>query len=164
MMEKSHEDDNRETESSRLQTEILLAEYGHAQDAAHHADVLIYEVAAIIWSGNTLLLGFILEARPEFGIQFVVAVLSILGILTSLFVTRTQSLSKIGQKIAFEICQEIEKNPAFTHKLDTKIDAVYPRGAARAWIRAITAAFIVVWLIVFAHAGYLTWILRCGKQ
>ena len=147
-----------------ISDQILLAEYERAQEAAYHADVLIYEVAAIIWSGNTLLLGFILEARPEFGIQFIVAVLSVLGILTSLFVTRTHTLSKIGQRVAYEICQEIEKSAAFTHKLHTRIDEIYPRGAAGAWIKGITAAFIFVWGVVFIHAGYLTWILRCGKQ
>lgn len=143
-------------------SERLLAEYEHAQEIAHHSDTIIYEVGAIIWSGNALLLGFILEAPREFGIQLVVVVLSVLGILTSFFVTRTQSLSKIGQHIAFGICRKIEEDIPLTYKVHTEIDAVYPKGAAQRWIKGITAAFIVVWLVVLIRAACLVWKLRCN--
>jgi len=35
--------------------------YERAQESAFHADVIAYEVAAIVWSANVLLLGFVLE-------------------------------------------------------------------------------------------------------
>ena len=135
--------------------EKLLAEYDRAQEAAYHGDAILYEVAAIIWSGNALLLGFILEAPSHLGIQVVVAALSILGILTSVFVMRTQSLSKIGQHIAYDVCQKIERQVPLTYKLHCRIDAEYPAGAAWRWICLITAAFIAVWVVVLLRAAFL---------
>lgn len=153
-----NEPDSNPLDESKLQSERqgrVLAEYERAQDAAYHSDAIIYEVAAIIWSGNALLLGFILEAPSHLGIQLVVAALSILGILTSVFVVRTQSLSKIGQRIAYEICRRIETDTPLTYKLHCRIDAVYPKRAAQHWICGITAAFIAVWAVVLLRAAYL---------
>jgi hypothetical protein len=142
--------------------EVLVAEYERAQEVAHHADFLIYEVAAIIWGGNTLLLGFILEAQPTVGNEVLMMGLAILGIVMSIFVTSLHRLAKKGQKIAFRNCQEIEENPAFKYKLHSKIKLEYPEGRARSWIWTITAAFVIVWIFVLIHAGYLLWMKRCG--
>jgi len=141
----------------------LLAEYERAQETAHHCDVIIYEVAAIIWSGNTLLLGFILEAPYRLGIQIIVAVLSILGMMTSAFVTRTLRLSKIIQHVAYQVCQKIENDIPLANKLHSQVNAIYPPRVAQRWVWAITIAFLIVWLVVFTHAGMLIWKLRCSS-
>ena len=39
--------------------------YESAQETARHNDAIIFEVATIVWSANTLLMGFILEVDLE---------------------------------------------------------------------------------------------------
>ena len=141
---------------------ILLAEYDGAREVAHHSDDVIYAVAAIVWAANTILLGLAIEAKPELGIELIVALLSVLGILLSVFVIEVVRLMKIGQHAAFKVCQRIEEMIPLPHQLHRRIHECYPAGAARRWFWVITIAFIVMWAVVLVRAGYFVCKLGCS--
>lgn len=90
--------------------ERVLSEYTQALEVAMHTDVVIHEVAAIVWGANTLLFGFILEVPCKPENQWLVLVASVLGIFMSAYVPWVQWLTKKGQTIAYEVCREIERN------------------------------------------------------
>src|SRR5437899_2257806 len=105
--------------------EITLAEYDQALEIAQHTDVVIHEVAAIIWGANTLLLGFILEVDCGSSNQRLVVLTAALGIMSLLYVPWVQFLTKKSQKVAFEVCREIERESQFKHRLHTRIHERY---------------------------------------
>jgi hypothetical protein len=128
-------------------------QYDQALRIAHHSDGIIHEVAAIVWGANTLLLGFILEVPCESNNQKLVVVVSIVGLLMSLYVPLVHILVKRGQKIAYETCQDIEKDLSFKYKLHTAIDAAYPKWKP-GWVAVLvlTVVFVFTWGYVTCHA------------
>ena len=74
----------------------LLAAYEFAREERDCADVLLWEVAAIIWGGQTLLLGFALEAvsvkdRAPAVIVVLVGVVGIVMAVINDLIMRTRS-------------------------------------------------------------------------
>jgi hypothetical protein len=128
--------------------------YERAQEDAFHSDTVSYEVAAIVWSANVLLLGFILEVpltRPR---QWGVLLAAIICIFLTLYVPYVRYLTKIGQSIAQKLCREIEKTPGFPEdlRLHTLIDDVYGKNKGKWAINVVTVVFIWSWLIVSLRA------------
>jgi hypothetical protein len=74
-----HEQQETEPKEIEQKAEITIAEYDQALDIAEHTDVVIHEVAAIIWGANTLLLGFILEVDCGSSNQRLVVLTATLG-------------------------------------------------------------------------------------
>lgn len=133
--------------------DLILAEYDRAQEIAQHTDVVIHEVAAIIWGANTLLLGFILEVNCDSSNQRLVVLTALLGMITLVYVPWVQFLTKRGQKVAFEICREIESEFPLRHQLHTRIHAVYFKKGGQIAIWILTGLFIVAWIIVIHNAS-----------
>lgn len=142
-----------ETESNNRHVEILLAEYGQAQEVGHHTDTIIHEVTAIVWGANTLLLGFILEVPCESNNQKLVIVGSIVGILMSAYVPWVHHLTKKGQRVAYDVCRNIEDSLSLPHRLHTRIHREYPRwkpGLVAVWV--LTVSFVVGWIYVISRS------------
>jgi hypothetical protein len=140
--------------------EEYLSIYERAQEAAFHTDAVLWEIAAITWGANTVLLGFVLEAIEKgHAIPFTVLV-SIVGMVLTAFVYRVCDVARVSKKIGYGICQDIEKHPWFPAevKLHTKIHEWYPAGMGRKWISVISVLFGVAWLSVFVYA---LWLLLC---
>jgi hypothetical protein len=129
-------------------TDKVLAEYELAQETAHHSDVIIHEVAAIVWGANTLLLGFILEMPVDSDKRTLVIAAAVIGIFLTAFVPYVQYLTKKGQVIAYRICREIEAQEALPHRLNTQIHDSYPLKAGQKAIWVISAVFALSWLWV----------------
>lgn len=138
--------------TSEVAIDKTLAEYERAQEIALHTDVVIHEVAAIVWGANTLLLGFILEVRCAPENQWLVIVAAVVGIFMSLYVPLVQYLTKKGQQVAYAICRDIERDSGLTHQLHTRIHEIYPkkRGQAAVWV--LTGIFIGAWCWNIHHA------------
>jgi hypothetical protein len=132
--------------------ESILAEYAQAQELALHADIIIHEVASIVWGANTLLLGFILEVPCKPENQWLVVVASVLGIFMSAYVPWIQWLTKKGQTVAYNVCREIEAELALTHQLHTRIKKIYPKKRGQAAIWFLTLLFVGGWTWVIHHA------------
>jgi hypothetical protein len=150
--------DQQESENTIEQKpEITIAEYDQALDIAQHTDVVIHEVAAIIWGANTLLLGFILEVDCGSSNQRLVVLTAALGIITLLYVPWVQFLTKKSQRVAFEICREIEREGQFKHRLHTRIRERYLKKGGQRAILFLSVLFVIAWVIVIHNAS------RCLK-
>jgi hypothetical protein len=132
--------------------ENIRAEYTQAQELAMHTDVIIHEVAAIVWGANTLLFGFILEVPCTPNNQRLVIIGSVLGIFLSVYVPWVQWLTKKGQNIAYSVCREIEGELALSHRLHTRIYQIYPKKRGQAAIWLLTLLFVGGWGWVIHHA------------
>lgn len=131
--------------------EMMLAEYERAQEVAHHDDAVIYEVAAIVWSADTLLLGFILEVKCDSN-QWLVILSSVVAILLTASVPFIHTLVKRGQMIAFQVCREIESSLPLPHRLHTRIHDAYPK---KRWTYAmwfLSGVFACTWICIIYHA------------
>lgn len=135
--------------------EKLFHEYEQALQIAQHADTMIYEVTAIVWGADTLLLGFALEVPCDSPNQKLVIASAIVGLVLSLYVPVVHWLTKIGQKIAQDASEAIEANLGLTHNIHTRIRKVYPtwRPGKKA-MSFLTAVFIAVWGYVMYSAWY----------
>jgi hypothetical protein len=139
-------------EMNEAVTQKMLAEYAQAQSVGQHSDSVFHEVAAIAWGANTLLLGFILEVGCESSNQRLVIVAGFIGLLISGYVPFVQYLIKIGQKIGYSLCREIESDLQLPHSLHTRIEKAYLKGWGQRAVWTITIAFIVAWLFVIGNA------------
>jgi Ca2+/Na+ antiporter len=144
----------------RLQ--IWLAEYDHAREVAHHNDIIIYQVAAIVWAANAVLLGTDSRIRPTLDSHLAAIAVSTLGIVLSMFVIVVFRLLKRPQHIAFKVCQQIENEIPHSHRLHQRIDRKYPKGAAGVWFCVITILFVSIWASRLAQSLCFVWGLR-GK-
>jgi hypothetical protein len=124
--------------------------YERAQDAAFHSDEVMWQVTAIIWGANTVLLGFVLEAiRARFVASLIVS--SVVGMVLTAFVARVCAVAKVAKSVGYEICQTIEKHSDFPEQLriHTRIDKHYPKGFGSRWVYGISIIFGLLWLGVF---------------
>jgi hypothetical protein len=141
-------------ENEKVSEENLRCEYDQALEIAHHSDGIIHEVTAVVWGANTLLLGFILEVPCESDNQKLVVVASIVGLLMSLYVVLVHVLVKRGQRISYDVCQAIEKDLPFKHKIHTAVDAAYPKWRP-GWVAilVLSVMFVCAWGYVMYHAA-----------
>jgi hypothetical protein len=128
--------------------------YEAAQETARHNDVIIFEVAAIVWSANTLLMGFILEVDPEPKRQAVVVAAALVGLVLTLYVPYVLWLVKPGQMIALRLSQHIEKSSNLPKilQLHTRIHQRYKKHGNRYAVCTITIVFLLAWIYILLRA------------
>lgn len=156
------EPENQSAEQPKECDEWARCIYERAEETAYHTDFVIYEVAAIVWSANTLLLGFILEVPLVPAKQAPVVAAAIIGLFLTIYVPFASWFMKIGQKHAYSLCREIEKRrvPPWLH-LHNPIHAIYPKAVGRISMAVISLLFVGVWMYVLQRA----WIcVRCIGQ
>lgn len=132
--------------------EAILAVYESAQESARHSDILMWQVAAIIWGANAVLMGFIFDAIGEKHLYRGAAVASLVGLALTFFVLYFFSIAKIAQRIAYEKCREIECEFPEAIRLHSKIHCVYEgsvRLKAKDCVVLLTVMFSLVWLGAF---------------
>lgn len=136
--------------------EILL-EYELAQQSAEHHDTLLWEVTAIIWSANTLMLGFAFETSSS-SPQGIVFAGAILGIFLSAFAHLHVRISGWVKRQKYAICHVIERELALSHRQHLEMLETYPLGHRRlAGIQTkvhlfLTICFILAWAYVAWHS------------
>lgn len=142
-----------DTDNPNHGVEKLLAAYHVAHENAHHHDVIIWEAAAIIWSANALLMGFVLEAvsSPELRVHVLIAVSSILGVGMTAFLLLSFPRMKRNQQISWEVCQNIEKKLGLEFKVHTEIHKDYTKTKIRMrpLYYILSLLFIIAWLAFF---------------
>jgi hypothetical protein len=133
--------------------EKLFHEYEQALQIAQHADTMIYEVTAIVWGANTLLLGFILEVPCDSPNQKLVIASSIVGLFLSLYVPMVHWLTKIGQKIAQDASEAIEADLKLAHNIHTRVRNAYPKWRpGKKAMGFLTLMFVLAWGTVLCTA------------
>ncbi len=136
-------------ESDPLDRTALV--YRSAQESARHSDILMWQLTAITWGADVLLLGMAMRAVEE-GLTYrrMTIATSIIGIALTLFVAHFFRIAKIGQKLSYDVCREIEdKFPNQKLRLHTRIHEVYERGVwpkAKHCVWLITGLFLVFWV------------------
>jgi hypothetical protein len=128
--------------------EVLLNEYDHAQDAAQHTDAVFWEITAIVWGANTLMLGFVLEAIQTKEASLLIEVSAVLGIVLNWIPPATYHSGKVGQLLAYKTCQDIEARLPTSSKLQTRIDEIYPKHFVQWLVYLVTITFAISWLLV----------------
>jgi hypothetical protein len=128
--------------------------YERAQENALHADVIAYEVAAIVWSANVLLLGFVLEVPLTPARQKPVFAAALVSLFFSVYVPYVMRLTKIGQRLAREICRDIEEKEHLPEwlRFHTRVHAIYRPRRGEFAVYAITAVFVLLWFYVGIRA------------
>ena len=119
-------------------------EYQKAQDSAEHHDNLLWTVTSIIWAGNLVLLGFVLNNITDPNLRFFLTLLSILGIIlvTCMCVFAFLFTSIRNQK--YERCKRLEETLKFTQHNALKC----PKYVQRILSTIIDVAFILIWVSV----------------
>jgi hypothetical protein len=128
--------------------------YERAQESAFHADVITYEVAAIVWSANVLLLGFVLEVPLTSASQKPVLAAALVSLFFTVYVPYVMKLTKIGQGLALEICREIEEKEQLPEwlRFQTRVHKIYRPRRGQYAVYTLTAVFIVLWFYVGLRA------------
>lgn len=149
-----------------IKFEILLAEYEFARENRIQGDATAWEVTAIIWGGQTLLLGFVLEAISQPPAKLLIVGAGILGILMSRFNhvimrTRTEVCREMNK-----VCMEIEDRVPMLVKTQNRLDNKYPSGIQSRWFKILNWAFVPLWVLVIIQAGYLyvLHVVKCAVQ
>ncbi len=134
--------------------QIALAVYERAQEAAYHTDAVLWEATAIIWGGNTLLLGFILEALDKKEALRPIIWVSVIGLVLTIFVAIMWYVARITKSISYSTCRKIEARYQFPWhlRLHSVIHRFYPKAIATNCAYFISACFVCMWLYVILHA------------
>jgi hypothetical protein len=152
---------NEEEIEEKARQEKLFHEYHQAIQIAQHSDTIIYEVTAIVWGANTLLLGFILEVPCESSNQNLVMLSAVVGFCLSAYVPVVYWLVKLGQKIAQDKSEAIEADLKLEHRIHTLIRGKYPKWhPGKVAMGVLTLLFLVTWAWVFVNA----WRCTCQRH
>jgi hypothetical protein len=131
--------------------ERLAIEYQKAQDSAEHHDTLLWTATSIIWAGNLVLIGFVLDSIKKNELRIILILLSVLGIfLVSTMCVIAKSFRKVKQQ-KYNRCKELERILGFKQHRDLK----YPNRIQTFLYYFITIIFLIFWIIViFAVWAY----------
>jgi len=140
--------------------EKLREAYTGAREERANADTLLWEVSAIIWGGQTLLLGFVLEAiSGHSGALILVIVVALTGIFMSFFNRRVTRKRSVVCREMVEAMAEIEGLLDLPIRPQARITAAYEKGSQTKWSHWFDWLFATVWFVVI-----IVGILRlCGR-
>ncbi len=137
------------------QDQNLREAYVFAREERAHADALLWEVSAIIWGGQTLLLGFTLEAiSGSRAALLLVIVVAGIGILMASF--NDQITSKRSQvcKAMIEVMLGVESKLKMPIKPQQIITDAYGAGFQTKWSKKLNGSFRLAWIAVMLVAAY----------
>ena len=140
----------------------LCLAYEFARETRDHCDTLLWEVAAIIWGGQTLLLGFVLEAiKDQFQVLILILLVAAVGVIMAIFnrrIMRTRN-DVCNDMIAMMI--DLENKLGMEVKPQQILKEKYPAGRQKKLSLTLDVAFGTVWVVVFFIA--LSMIVGCIK-
>ena len=119
-------------------------EYQKAQDSAEHHDNLIWTTVSIIWAGNLVLLGFVLNNIKNPELKTILTFISIFGIILILCMCILAFVFNYIMNQKYECCKNLEEKLKFQQHRTVKC----PRCLVKIMISIITLAFILIWASV----------------
>ncbi|HUI74515.1 MAG TPA: hypothetical protein VLX32_06190 [Candidatus Acidoferrum sp.] len=133
----------------------LREAYVFAREERAQADTLLWEVSAIIWGGQTLLLGFVLEAiSTSCGALLLVTVVAGIGIFMASFSDRiTKKRSEVCNGM-IQVMIDVEDKLKMPIKPQHIITEAYGAGYQTKWSKRLNHCFRFAWLVVTLVAGY----------
>jgi hypothetical protein len=136
--------------------QLLIAQYEFAHSNRSSADATAWEMTSIVWGGQTLLLGFVLEAIPNREAQFLIILVGVLGLLFCCFNHAVMRSRNTVCNAMIDVCREIEQaTPVMNFKPQERLDKIYEKRTQRTWFWMVNYSFAIVWLAVILTAMYL---------
>lgn len=137
----------------REEAQNLREAYTFARETRDQADTLIWELGAIVWGGQTLLIGFVLEAIDG-GIAALILILvvALIGILMARFNEGVMDRRSRVCNQMIEIMRDIEVRLLMPVKPQQMLSEAYPAGFQRRWYSRLNTSFQVAWGFVFVVA------------
>jgi hypothetical protein len=151
--------DDPATSTNRDRTDIMLAAYTFAWENRNAADTSAWEMVAIVWGAQTLVLGFTLEAISSSEAQPLIVIVAFLGFVLCRFSEIVVSTRSTVCHEMVKICLDIEKKLDMPNKVQNRLTDVYPGGLQTRWFRIVNWSFVPVWAIVAVRAAWLHWCL-----
>lgn len=135
-------------------TEQNLREaYAFAREERAQADTLLWEVSAIIWGGQTLLLGFALEAiNGNSAALALIVVVAALGIFMASVNDRITNKRSEVCKAMVEVMADIENKLEMAIKPQQIISKTYGTGSQTKWSKRLNRFFQLAWVVVILAA------------
>lgn len=143
-------------DEEQRQTDILLAEYEFARENRNSGDAIGWEMTAISWGGQTLLLGFVLEAIDHPLAELLILAVAILGILLSCFNHIVMRRRMLVCDSMNQVCREVETKLMMRLQPQHRIDSVYPKKWIKkqyTWFLIVNYSFALVWFGVARWAA-----------
>jgi hypothetical protein len=138
-----------ETKADTNNHENLRAAYEFARETRGEADTILWEVAAIIWGGQTLLLGFILEAiGGKLQALLLILCVSVVGLLMTVFNNRIMTTRSYVCLKMVDTMAELEAKLGMEIRPQQILSNDYPKGLQRKWASRVNYALGAVWVIV----------------
>jgi len=124
---------------------FVLAAYEFARDNRNHGDATLWEMTAIVWGAQTLLLGFILEAMSKRSVQLLIVFIGVLGLVLCRFNYVVVRSRRMVCNLMNKICSEIETNTTkMVYKPQNRLDAEYKRETQSRWFNIVNWVFVFV--------------------
>ena len=128
--------------------EKLHAAYEFARETRGEADTILWEVAAIIWGGQTLLLGFVLEAISGKLAALLILCVSVAGLLMTVFNEKIMTTRSYVCRKMVDTMAALEKKIGMDVRPQEILSDGYPKGLQRKWASRVNYAFGAIWVIV----------------
>lgn len=125
--------------------EVLLVEYGKAQDSAQHHDTIVWSVISITWAAELVLLGFVVSSLGNIRLRIIITALCFLGAFMVAFQWYVQKLSRTVRKQKYDRCKEIEEQLGMSQNRSLK----YPAGIQTRLLQMVCLLFLIAWATVF---------------
>ncbi|HEY1424394.1 MAG TPA: hypothetical protein VGF20_13135 [Candidatus Acidoferrum sp.] len=134
----------------------LREAYTFAREERATADTLLWEVSAIIWGGQTLLLGFVLEAiSGSHEALVLVIVVACIGIFMAFFNWQVTKKRSGVCNLMVGVMSKIEDKLEMEFKPQAIISAKYKSGSQTFWSNLFNVLFGVAWAIVIFVAAFM---------
>ncbi len=133
-------------DDSRGNSDVFLVEYQKAQDSAEHHDSLVWTVTSIIWTGNLVLLGFVLSSLAKPNTQRLLTVPCILGAVLVICVFILAVSFGWVKRQKYQRCKSLEERWDFQQHRQLR----YPKRLQTILYIIVTLAFLVIWGVVIS--------------
>ena|SRR5260370_24267670 len=133
----------------------LREAYVFAREERAQADTLLWEVSAIIWGGQTLLLGFALEAiSGSHGALVLILVVAYLGIRMASFNEGITNKRSVVCKEMVAVMIDVENKLKMPIQPQHNITKAYEDGFQTKWSKKLNELFRLAWCAVAVVAVF----------
>jgi hypothetical protein len=122
--------------------QVLLVEYGKAQDSAQHFDSLLWSVTSITWGAMMVLFGFVVSKVGEPGLHGLLTCAAMLGLGLLAFQWATQNVFASVRRQKYNRCKEIGVELQISQH--TLLD--YSSGYHTFLYRLVSVLFAIAWI------------------
>jgi hypothetical protein len=134
------------------------AEYAAAQASAEHLDSVAWTIKSILWSGNLVLMGFVLEQLAQqhhlgCSTRLLLSAVGLTGIATVVAACLWSVQCGNGARVKLQRCRDLESCLGMSQHRET--DEIWMRGLGRTITYSMTGIFIAGWIVAIQFLWFL---------